>query len=117
MSAASPTQMRNLKRHQAHFSMLARGDEPTTRTLLAEPTDAFVKAVSTATRLLKSKGKLRAGPGHKNRVAKLTSRTAAIKTKRALMQSAARTQRGRGFFEDLGKGLGAAAPMAALAFL
>ena len=111
MLHATDNAIENLRKHRGHMAMMA--DPYQTRNMIEQPTQDFVRAISTAARLLKAKNKLPQGPGHKNRIAKLTSRTAALRTKKAVIQSAARTQAGLGFFSDLGAGIGNLAPMAA----
>lgn len=99
--------------HIPHLQSYANGNRAVLRN---NPTDNLVRAVSTLVRIAAKQGLLKGiiqrVPGrHQGRVRALLSPSSALRTKRKVVMS----QQGKGFFDELTKGLGNLAPLAALA--
>lgn len=109
MSSISQREIANLQMHIPHLQAYAAGN---TRVLRNNPTDNLVRAVSTLVRIAAQRGLLdgvlaRVAGRHQNRVRVLLSPSSAIRTKRKVVTS----QQGKGFFDELTKGLGNLAPV------
>ena len=111
----SSQQLKNFQAHIGVMAAIATGSPQQVRQILQNPSDNLVRALSTAVRIALKKGILkqvvaRAKGRHMGRVRTLISPSTSLNNKRKVVSS----QQGTGFFQELTKGLGNLAPLAAL---
>lgn len=99
--AVSNKDMRNLLNHVDHLTVLAGGSAAERRLVLDDPSDEFVRALSTASRVAHEGGELPEDvyTKHNRKLQTAVSRNKAFTTKKKLVQS----QRGGGFWSAIAK--------------